>query len=119
VKAGKREVIISQAESVMLDEEKIGNVPYFKYLGANLTCDGKDEKEIEARIRKAKPAFGAHKSIWNDKKLPLELKLRLYNTYFRRRTKPQRTDMKISTYTPFLSLAYFTTIRNLRRIGTI
>ena len=43
-----------------------------------MTGYGGDEVEVKNRIRKAQAIFNGHAGIWNDKDLPLDLKIRLF-----------------------------------------
>ena len=74
----KRAAIIATRPNVVLNDQKIGNVAEFQYLGALVTGYGNDAEEVKARIHKAQAVFNGHAGIWADKNLPLELKTRLF-----------------------------------------
>ena len=69
----------SDSMSVELDSGSIEIVQDFTYLGSNITCDGEVQNEVKIRISKAARAFGClQKSIFQDRRLSVETKRRVY-----------------------------------------
>ena len=54
------------------------NIKNFKYLGAVVTNHGSDEDDVEARCIQALLANRALKGFWTDKRLGLDIKIRLF-----------------------------------------
>ena len=52
----------------------------FDYLGSRLQCDGDEKADVQHRMNIAQAIFSALFHIWNDNRLPLSMKLRLYRT---------------------------------------
>eukprot|EP01050_Picozoa_sp_SAG11_P006448 SAG11_NODE_500_length_8926_cov_3.943129_2_plen_142_part_00 len=63
------------------EEEDIGFVSTFKYLGFNFENGGDFGRRVEIRMAMASSAFGKLRHIWQDSKLSRRLKLRIYSTY--------------------------------------
>ena len=53
----------------------------FKYLGAYITSDSRCKKEIRVRIGLAKDAFNRLGHIFKDRKLSVNIKIRLLKTF--------------------------------------
>ena len=65
----------------MVENEVLEQLDLFKYLGQLITPDGKNEKEIRARIAMAKGRFEKMYKLFESKQLSTKLKLRLINCY--------------------------------------
>ena len=62
-----------------LDSGSIKIVQDFTYLGSNITSNGEVQNEVKIRISKAARAFGClQKSIFQDRRLSVETKRRVY-----------------------------------------
>ena len=76
-------MIISRQPSpvkIMIDQKQLENVDSFKYLGSNLTNDGRCTGEIECRIVMAKAVFNKKRALFTST-LDLELKKKLVKCY--------------------------------------
>ena len=62
-------------------DKTIEQVSSFNYLGAMITADGRSKKEIRRRIGWAEDAFNKMRAIFTDRKLSLNIKLRLIRTF--------------------------------------
>jgi len=49
--------------NIMIDQKKLKNVEYFKYLGSILTKDGRCTCEIKCRTAMAKAAFNKKRAL--------------------------------------------------------
>ena len=79
VKNQKREQELAKKEKISLNGIDLVNVSTFKYLGAYIAAWGSDEEDVEARI--TRNALSAHRSLnsfWKDKRISLEMKIRLF-----------------------------------------
>jgi hypothetical protein len=65
---------------IMIDQEQLENVEYFKYLGSILTNDGRCTCEIKCRIAMAKAAFNKKRALYTST-LDLELRKKLVKCY--------------------------------------
>ena len=65
-------------ERITVDEQDIGEVDTFSYLGA-IICTGGGVKDMKNRLCKAKGAFVKRKRICNSKSIRKITKLRLFN----------------------------------------
>ena len=64
----------AHSEDILIDQQKIGKVTEFKYLGHTTHLKDTTKEEIYARIRAAWSCFGKSKEILQDKQLPISLK---------------------------------------------
>ena len=55
-------------------------VEEFCYLGSVIARDGSCDKEIKTRLGKANTTFGRLTNIWRNKRLSLQVKIRLYES---------------------------------------
>jgi len=62
---------------IKVDNNPLEYVEEFCYLGSVLSKSGSCDKEVITRIAKASSAFKKMDNIWRDKKLALQVKLRL------------------------------------------
>jgi hypothetical protein len=62
--------------TIMIDQEQLENMEYFKYLGSMLTKNGRFTCEIKSRIAVAKAAFNKKKTLFTSK-LDLHLRKKL------------------------------------------
>ena len=62
---------------VAVDGKDIEVVTKFVFLGALITKDGLSEKEVRRRIAMGKSAMGGLTSIWKDRGVTLETKVKL------------------------------------------
>ena len=67
--------------SILVENETLEQLDIFKYLGQLITPDGKNEKEIRARIAMAKGRFEKMHKLFESKQLSTKLKLRMINCY--------------------------------------
>jgi hypothetical protein len=65
----------------MIDQKQLDNVVSFKYLGSNLTNDGRCTYEMKCRIAMAKAAFNKNRDLFTST-LDLELRKKLVKCYF-------------------------------------
>jgi hypothetical protein len=76
-------MIISKTDrkevNIKIDGEKVEQVHSFKYLGAHITDDGRNTKEIRIRIGMAKVAFNKRKELLS-RKINRELKKKIIKT---------------------------------------
>ena len=66
---------------VEIDNAKLDQVQQFKYLGAVIQNDGRDETEIRCRIAAARSAFQNMEKVLRDRKMNIHLRLRILNCY--------------------------------------
>ena len=64
-----------------VEEEDIGFVSTFKYLGFHFSNGGDIWRHVQIRMAQAASAFGKLRHIWRDSRLSRRLKLRIYSTY--------------------------------------
>jgi hypothetical protein len=81
VKQQKRAILAAGSEKIFYNGYSIENVSWFKYLGAKLMSHGSDEEEVFDRVEKAQGAFRSRGAIWRNRRVPLNLKIRLYNVF--------------------------------------
>ena len=78
-------MVISNKEeqhvNIFVDNEKIEQVRRFKYLGQQITDDGRNVQEVKQRIAIAKSAFVSMKQIFLSRNVSMHLKLRLIKCY--------------------------------------
>ena len=73
----------STPPNLSLDGELLDVVTSFTYLGSCITNDGSMDKEISARISKARSAYAGLKHLWCRKDVSLGVKGRVYNASVR------------------------------------
>ena len=56
------------------------NVHSFVYLGSKAQCDGDIMADVQHRMNIAQAAFSSLSKLWNDHRLPLSMKIRMYST---------------------------------------
>lgn len=66
---------------ILLNGEELEQTDRFEYLGSTVTSDCRSDNEIRKRIALAKKAFMDKKNIFTDKKLNIDLKVRLLKCY--------------------------------------
>ena len=76
----KRKAKESELEHVTLEDNQLENVYSFEYLGSRLQCDGDDEADVKYRMNIAQTVFRTLSHIWNDHRLSMNMKIRLYRT---------------------------------------
>ena len=79
VKTAKRRAAEATLGTVEIDNNVLGNVYSFEYLGSRLQGDGDDEADVRYRMDIAQAAFASLSHLWTDHRLSRNLKLRLYN----------------------------------------
>ncbi|VDP63978.1 unnamed protein product [Schistosoma mattheei] len=65
---------------VTLDGETLDDVESSTYLGSTVDAQGGSDVDVKVRIGKARAASLQLKNIWNSKKLPTNIKVRIFNT---------------------------------------
>ena len=65
---------------IKLNNEHIENVASFTYLGGVMAVDGGTERDVLARIGKARTALLVLRPVWRSKEIPVRTKLRIFNT---------------------------------------
>ena len=65
---------------IMIDGEELGAVDDFTYLGSNISADNSVQKDISARINKARNSYCSIRNIWKSNIYSLKTKLRLFNS---------------------------------------
>ena len=63
---------------ITVDTTPVQQVSHFKYLGAFIGSDGTIDRELSARIQKASGAFNQLSSIWNNRNILNNTKIRIY-----------------------------------------
>ena len=79
VKTAKRRAAEATLGTVEIDNNVLGNVYSFEYLGSRLQGDGDDEADVRYRMDIAQAAFASLSHLWTDHRLSRNLKLTLYN----------------------------------------
>ena len=68
-------------DNIKLDGEAIDEVEDFTYLGSSISKDGGSDRDIVARIGKARTAFAILRPVWRSKEgISRKTKLRIFNT---------------------------------------
>ena len=67
--------------NIMVDNEALEQVDNFKYLGQNITPDGKNEKEIKTKSAIAKNRFNQMYKVLTSRQISMELRHRLLVCY--------------------------------------
>ena len=80
VQHAKRKAKEAELDKVEIEGQPIENVYSFEYLGSRLQCDGDDKADVLYRMSIAQAVFSSYSHIWKDHRLPLSMKLRLYQT---------------------------------------
>ena len=65
---------------IELEGQQLEEVEGFTYLGSGVDKDGGTERDVAARISKARAAYGMLGNIWRDGRISLHTKLRLFNS---------------------------------------
>jgi hypothetical protein len=87
INAAKTEVMILPADfdadlpAFALTGGEVKTVSAFKYLGSWITQSGGVEKEIGVRVGRALGVFASFDKIWASKKMQVQSKMRVYNTF--------------------------------------
>ena len=80
VKLAKRKAEEDSRPHVTIEGEQIDNVHSFVYLGGKAQCDGDNMADVQHRMNIAQAAFSSLSKLWNDHRLPLSMKIRMYST---------------------------------------
>jgi hypothetical protein len=80
-KQQKGAILAAGSQKIFYNGHSIENVTWFKYLGTKLMSHGSDEEEVFDRVEKAQGAFRSRGAIWRNRRMPLNLKIRLYNVF--------------------------------------
>ena len=80
VKLQKRKIQASELDPVIVNGHSLESVLRFEYLGCQLSGDGDDSADMCYRMSIAQQRFSDLTHIWNDRRLPIALKLRLYQS---------------------------------------
>ena len=65
---------------MILEGTELENVYSFEYLGSRLQCDGDDTADVKHQMNIAQAVFRSLSHIWNDHRLSVNMKIRLYRT---------------------------------------
>ena len=68
---------ISEDEKVTLGNEKIDQVGSFTYLDSIISKDGGSSEDVKYRIAKARGVFSQLKKVWKNRKISLQIKIRI------------------------------------------
>ena len=79
MKTAKRRAAEATLGKVEIDNNVLGNVYSFEYLGSRLQGDGDDEADMRYRMDIAQAAFASLSHLWTNHRLSRNLKLRLNN----------------------------------------
>ena len=80
VQLSKRKSAEQVRPQVSIEGEAIENVHSFVYLGSKTQCDGESKADVKHRMVIAQDAFNSLYKLWEDRRLPLSMKLRMYFT---------------------------------------
>ena len=69
-----------QPARIQVDGNNLSNTTSFTYLGSIVTSDGGADKDIKARLGKARGAFISLKNIWKTNDISRRTKMRIYNS---------------------------------------
>ncbi|XP_061171309.1 uncharacterized protein LOC133180881 [Saccostrea echinata] len=69
-----------QPAKIQVDGNNLSNTTTFNYLGSIVTSDGDTDKDIKARLSKARGAFISPKNIWKTNDISRRTKIRIYNS---------------------------------------
>ena len=70
----------SPTRTISIDGEPLETIDEFTYLGSVISTDNSAQKDIKARLSKARCAFSRLKNIWKSKNYSLRTKVRIYNS---------------------------------------
>ena len=73
-------VNLSPTRTINIDGEPLEHIDEFTYLGSVISTDNSAQKDIKARLNKARCAFSRLKNIWKSKQYSLSTKVRIYNS---------------------------------------
>ena len=80
VQLSKRKIAEQARPHVQIEGEQIDNVHSFVYLGSKTQCDGDSMADVKHRMVIAQSAFSDLYKLWEDCRLPLSMKLKMYST---------------------------------------
>ena len=80
VQLKKRKAQAAAHEAVVVNGHPVESVLRFEYLGCQFSGDGDDTADIQFRMAVAQERFASLWHIWQDHRLPIPLKLRLYRS---------------------------------------
>ena len=78
VQLSKMKSAEKERPQVSIEGETIENVHSFVYLGSKTQCDGESKADVKHRMVIAQDAFNGLYKLWEDRRLPLSMKLRMY-----------------------------------------
>ena len=71
---------LKERPQIKIDEEELEVVTDFTYLGSNISVENTGQKDISARINKARNSYYSLRNIWKSNVYSLKTKVRLYNS---------------------------------------
>ena len=71
---------LKERPQIKIDEEELEVVTDFTYLGSNISVENSVQKDISARINKARNSYCSLCNIWKSNVYSLKTKVRLFNS---------------------------------------
>ena len=71
---------LKERPQIKIDEEELEVVTYFPYLGSNISVENSVQKDISARINKARNSYCSLRNIWKSNVHSLKTKVRHFNS---------------------------------------
>ena len=77
----KGNTILQQSPTFNINGQPLPKTTSFNYLGSNIDHSGKITNEIRRRIALASTAFSSKAKLFENRRIPLKLKIKLFNCY--------------------------------------